>query len=115
MTTRRPTRAAGSTRCPGCDKRFTDDPRPTTTVPGTERGGGRPGYSAYGPHGHDRPVDIRWHAECLTDFQAQNAAYREQTRLDRRNLVEQIATAGGLDVAAVLAEFDARNPRGTEQ
>lgn len=104
-----PSGAAGRTRCPGCDRRFTDDPeRATTTIAGTEPTSARPGYRAGRADGRVA-VDIRWHVDCLAAFRAQNDAYRRQCLLDSRDMVETIATAAGLDVAEILDQFDRKH------
>lgn len=109
MTRPAPSTAAGSTRCPWCDQRFADDPaRVTTTIVGREPTPGRPGYKA-GRAGGAYEVDVRWHADCLVDFQAANDRHRAQVRDDRREQVRALAAGAGMDVAAALAEFDRLN------
>jgi hypothetical protein len=93
-----PRSAAGRTRCPRCEQRFTDTPdRPTTLIEGTEPSPARPGYSA-GRADQRHAVEIRWHVDCLADFEAANAALRAQVERDRLAAVATIAA--GLEPAA---------------
>lgn len=82
-------KAFGSTRCVGCERRFSDDPRPTVETVATDYAGGRPGYSA------NRPVEVTrlWHAECLAAFEARNEAYRQQVAEDRERMVAALLAA----------------------
>jgi hypothetical protein len=108
------TRAAyGSTRCPGCEKRFAGtSEQAVVEVEGSEENRGRidsigQRHRGIGCHA----VTRRWHEKCLTKFEESNAAYREQVRQDTRQLIIAICEAAGIDPAPKLAEFDARAQR----
>lgn len=104
--------ATGYTRCPGCERRFSDEPaRATTTIPGNIPAPSRTRGYAAGRAGQTIAVDLRWHVDCLGEHEARNAAYRAEVVADRRAAVESIARDAGLDVAAALAEFDKRQGR----
>lgn len=77
----------GSTRCVGCEKRFTDSPDAEIVErEATDYTGGRPGYSA------NRPVRVtrRWHAVCLEAFERSNQRLRDQVEADRQALIATI-------------------------
>lgn len=76
----------GSTRCVGCERLFTDDPRPSVETEATELTGGRPYYKA------NRPVLVTrlWHAACLAEFEESNARYRAQIDAENRVLADEI-------------------------
>ena len=79
-------RKLGSTRCVGCERLFTEDPRPIVETEATDYTGARPGYSA------SRPVKVmrRWHADCLAEFEAANQRYRDQVEADRQAVIAML-------------------------
>lgn len=78
-----PSTAAGRTRCPGCEARFTTAPnRPTTLIEGSEPSPARPGYRA-GRADQRHSVAIRWHSDCLAEHEERNAVLRAQVARDR--------------------------------
>lgn len=108
------TRAAyGSTRCPGCEKRFADTlDKAVVEIEGTEENRGRVDSIGQLHRGIGRhAVTRRWHQSCLAEFEERNAAYREQVRQDQRQMLIDICEAAGIDPAPKLAEFDAQVQR----
>lgn len=81
----------GSRMCPGCEKSLTDG-RAVVEVDGNE-----PVRNRYGgfSDGRTRPVVRRWHADCLTEFEAANERLREQVREDRRDMIRSLGEAAG--------------------
>lgn len=83
----------GSTRCVGCEKRFTETPNlAITETEGVDYTGGRQFYSA------NRPVRVmrRWHTKCLNEFEKSNEEYRAQVEADRQAMIEQLRTGQDL-------------------
>lgn len=106
------TAAYGSTRCPGCERRFAETPDLVVVeVEGTEENRGRVDSIGQLHRGIGRhAVTRRWHGQCLADFEELNAALREQVREDQRQMVITLCEAAGIDPAPKLTEFDARSP-----
>lgn len=105
MKTMRPpltTNAFGSTRCPGCEKRFTDTPDlPVTDVEATEA------YTRKGSVslGESLQVTRRWHPVCLEATNAWIAKVREDARQQQAEDIRQIAISAGLDPEPYVAKF----------
>lgn len=104
------TAALGSTRCVGCEKRFAVTPDlEVIEVVGQVENRGRVDSVGSRHRGHGTHAEARrWHRTCLEDFEARNAAYREQVREDQRQLIISICEGAGIDPAPKLAEFDAK-------
>jgi hypothetical protein len=101
--------AYGSTRCPSCEKRFADTPRPTVDIEGTEENRGRIDSIGQRHRGIGRhAVTRRWHADCLSEFEAQNEAYRRQVAADQEETARAICAAAGLDFEEVMAKIRQR-------
>lgn len=95
MTTR-PTGAMGTTRCPGCEKRFIDTPTLTAVdIDGMVYTRGRPGYK-HGNAGRPVPGRITWHQECLAEFEAQNERLRAEVERDRQRTSAKIGVSAGM-------------------
>lgn len=108
------TRAAyGSTRCPGCERRFADTAdQAVVEIEGTEENRGRIDSIGQLHRGVGRHAVIRrWHERCLAEFEERNSAYRAQVREDQRQLIITICKEAGIDSAPKLAEFDAQVQR----
>lgn len=91
MTTPLTTQRMGSRVCPGCERSLADG-RAVIECDGWE-----PVRNRYGgfSDGRTRPVVRRWHADCLTDFEAANDRLREQVRADRIAALRSIGEAAG--------------------
>ena len=88
----------GSTRCVGCEKRFTDTPDAEVVErEATDYAGGRPGYSA------SRPVKVmrRWHVACIEAWEAGEQRLREQVKADQLAMLATLCEAAGLDPSEV--------------
>lgn len=96
------TRAAtGSTICPGCNRRFDKAPGALVETVATVENRGRVdsvGQRHRGIGTHE--VTRLWHAACLEEFEAQNAAYRAQVEADREAMARTVAEAAGIDFDA---------------
>lgn len=92
--------AFGSTRCPGCEKRYALTPTtPVVDVVGEEWFTRRGSVSG----GEHRTVTRRWHESCLREFEAHADESRRAAAEQHESVVRELCAASGVDYDAMVA------------
>jgi hypothetical protein len=100
------TGARGSTRCPGCEKRFADTAeQPTTDYPVDEA------YTRRGSvHlGETRRVLYRWHNACREEAERFNAESRARAAAEHERTMRELCEETGVDYDEIKKRIDERN------
>lgn len=94
------TAAFGSTRCPGCEKRFADSTLAVVEME-CEEMYTRKGSVSMGEH---RTVTRRWHETCLREFEAWNVESARRAADDHERTMRELCKATGVDYDNLLAK-----------